>query len=601
MVNEKFLPQRRKERAAMHPLVLHDAFKTHHGDQDKLIAPAETLARFRERVQRAGIELLEETRRIDRGRLGIPVFVSRCGSDARAVIGTLKQMGKGATPEQAEASAVMELAERYSFFSFAANPHAFRVGTRAEIGPEAMAFSYIARSVHDDSDDLDAGRRLFEALPLRWAPATDLARGRLVYIPFDWFFAINEFNGPSAGNCLEEALLQGLCEVVERHVCSRVCHERLAVPGIRPESVRDPVVRGLLERFAACGVELRLADFTLDTGIPTVGVLAWDPSTFPRRSEIVWTAGTTPSPAKALARALTETAQLAGDFDTAGRYVASGLPKPSALDEVRWILEPAARVDLDALPDLSHPNLKTEIERCLEALGRAGLEAFALDTTHPRLRIPACYVIVPGAHFRERSRSTSVALFAARHAANHLAPEAALALLDDLERRLPGRYYVAFYRGLAFLRAGRPEEAAAGFREALERDPHPTETAGIYSHLGSALKECGRYAEAISCLSKGLALDAERPDLLNLLGFCHYKRGEYEEAAAAFRRAIALDPGSAIDHANLGVNLAELGRSLEAIAALQTALALDPEIEFARNRLETLLSSRGAPGAAPGG
>lgn len=601
MVNEKFPPQPPEGRAAVHPLVLNDAFKTHRGDQDKLIAPGETLARFRERVKRAGIRLLEETRRIDRGRLGIPVFISRCGSDARAVIGTLKQMGKGATPEQAEASAVMELAERYSFFSFAGNPHAFRVATRAEIGPQAMEFDYIARSVHDESDDLDAGRRLFEALPLRWTAATDLARGRLVYIPFDWFFAINEFNGPSAGNCLEEALLQGLCEVVERHVCSRVCHGHLPVPGIRPESVRDPVVRGLLDRFSACGVELRLSNLTLDTGIPTVGVIAWDPATFPRRSEIVWTAGTTPSPVKALARALTETAQLAGDFDTAGRYVPSGLPKPSTLEEVRWILEPGTQVDLDALPDLSHPNMKTEIERCLEALGRAGLEAFVVDTTHPRLGIPACYVIVPGAHFRERSRSTSVALFAARHAANHLAPQVALALLADLERRLPGRYYVSFYRGLALLRAGRPEEAVAGFREALERNPHPTETAGIYSHLGAALKECGRYAEAISGLRKGLEHDADRTDLLNLLGFCHYKLGAYEEAATAFRRAIELDPGSAIDHANLGVNLAELGRNLEAIAALQTALALDPEIEFARKRLESLLSSRGTPGAGPAG
>ncbi len=581
----------------MQPIVLQDAFKTHTTDQDKIIPPKETLRRFLERLQASGLDLLEETRRIDSGRLGIPVFVSRCGAEARSVIGTLKQMGKGAGPAQAEASAVMELAERFSFFSFVRNPERFQIGTRTAVGPAAMDFSYIARSVQDDSEDLEAGRALFEALPLRWTWATDLARGKLVQIPFDWFFAINEFNGPSAGNCLEEAILQGLCEVVERHVSSRVWHEKIPVRGIRPDSVRDPVVCGLLDRFRACGVELRLSDFSLDTGIPTVGALAWDPATFPRRSEIVWTAGTTPSPAKALARALTETAQLAGDFDTAGRYVASGLPKPSALQEVDWILDPVEEVELDALPDLSHPNLKAEIERCLAALGRVGLEAFVVDTTHPLLRIPACYVIVPGAHFRERSRSMSVALFAARHAANHLEPERALVLLGDLERRLPGKYYVSFYRGLALVRAGRSEESVSCFREALARDPHPTETAGIYSHLASALKDCGRYAEAISFLQQGLALDADRTDLWNLLGFCRFKTGEHEEAVAAFRRAIELDPGSAIDHANLGVNLAALGRSEEAIEALQTALALDPQIEFARNRLKALLASRDASGA----
>ncbi|MEJ5357684.1 MAG: YcaO-like family protein [Desulfobacterales bacterium] len=581
----------------MQPIVLQDAIKTHTADQDKRIAPEETLRRFLERARASGMDLIRETRRIDSGRLGIPVFISRCGSDARAVIGTLKQMGKGASPAQAEASAVMELAERFSFFSFVRNPEVFQIGTRAAIGSSAMDFSYIARSVQDDSDDLEAGRALFEALPLRWTWATDLARGTLVRVPFDWFFAINEFNGPSAGNCLEEAILQGLCEVVERHVCSRVCHEKIPVRGIRPASVRDPIVRGLLERFRACGVELRLSDFSLDTGIPTVGALAWDPATFPRRSEIVWTAGTTPSPVKALARALTETAQLAGDFDTGGRYVASGLPKPAALNEVGWVVDPVEEVDLDALPELSHPNLKVEIERCLAALGRVGLEAFVVDTTHPRLRIPACYVIVPGAHFRERSRSMSVALFAARHAANHLEPERALALLDDLERRLPGKYYVSFYRGLALVRAGRSEESLSFFRQALVRDPHPTETAGILSHFASALKDCGRYAEAIPLLRQGVALDAERIDLWNLLGFCHFKRSEYEEAVAAFRRAIELDPGSAIDHANLGVNLAALGRREEAIEALQTALALDPGIEFARNRLKALDASPSAPGS----
>jgi ribosomal protein S12 methylthiotransferase accessory factor len=38
-------------------------------------------------------------------------------------------MGKGGTPTQSEASAVMELAERFSFFSFWKNPANFRLDT----------------------------------------------------------------------------------------------------------------------------------------------------------------------------------------------------------------------------------------------------------------------------------------------------------------------------------------------------------------------------------------------------------------------------------------------------------------------------------------
>jgi ribosomal protein S12 methylthiotransferase accessory factor YcaO len=38
---------------------------------------------------------------------------------------------------------------------------------------------------------------------------------------------INEFNGPSAGNCVEEALSQGICELVERHVSSLISTNNL--------------------------------------------------------------------------------------------------------------------------------------------------------------------------------------------------------------------------------------------------------------------------------------------------------------------------------------------------------------------------------------
>ena len=104
-------------------------------------------------------------------------------------------------------------------------------------------------------------------------------------MPFDWFFAINEFNGPSAGNCKEEAILQGICEIVERHVSSIVSHERVRVPAIRPSSSADPMVDDMLAKYARCGIHLFVSDFTLDMGIPTVGVLAYDPATFPQRAK----------------------------------------------------------------------------------------------------------------------------------------------------------------------------------------------------------------------------------------------------------------------------------------------------------------------------
>ena len=78
-------------------ITLQDCLKTYTHDQDKAVTPAETVARVRERLTKAGLNVLAKTERIDNGRLDIPVYVSVCGDDAREVMPTKKQMGKGAT------------------------------------------------------------------------------------------------------------------------------------------------------------------------------------------------------------------------------------------------------------------------------------------------------------------------------------------------------------------------------------------------------------------------------------------------------------------------------------------------------------------------
>jgi ribosomal protein S12 methylthiotransferase accessory factor len=572
----------------MPELMLEDAFKTFTHDQDKTIPPDETLRRFRARLAAARLDLLKDTVRIDNGRLGIPVYLSRCGLDAQRVIGTRKQMGKGATAPQAEASAVMELAERFSLFSFMQDSSRFTDGPLAALKEPAIPFEAIARSVHDASQDLPESRRMFESLPFRWTRAFNLTRGQSVMIPFDWFWSINEFNGSSAGNCKEEAILQGICEIVERHVSSIISHEQRRVPAIRADSAHDPLVVDMLAKYRRCGVRLFLSDFTLDTGIPTVGVLAYDPQTHPQASEIVWTAGTTPSPEKALSRALTEVAQLAGDFNTGANYVASGLPKFRQMSEARYVTDPGAEVALSSLPDLSNTNLRMEIESGVQALARQGLEVFVVETTHPALRIPAYYTIIPGAHFRERARRANVLMFAAKHAAETLDTRAALTALERVDAALPGRYFVQFYLGQVRLRAAEPQRALSHFRRALELDPDPAEVPSIYSYMGVASKEAGHYDAALEFLRQGAAIDPDRTDIHNLMGFCHFKRGEHAEAVAAFQRVIALDPGSAIDYANLGVNYQALGQTEQARDCFRIALSMDPGIDFARERLSQL-------------
>jgi ribosomal protein S12 methylthiotransferase accessory factor len=569
-------------------ITLQDAYKTSTYDQDKIMSPEDTVAKFKGRLQSAQLDILDHTERIDNGRLDIPVFFSVCGEDARQVIGNKKQMGKGASPSQAEASAIMELAERFSFFSFCQNPAHFTLGTYADLKKDALPFEAIALSVHDTTGDLEAARRVFESIPMRWTRAWNLTAGHEVLIPFDWFYAINEFNGPSAGNCQEEALSQGICEIVERHVSSIVSHQKRKTPAIDPASANDAMVQAMLQKYQRNGIRIYVQDFSLDVGIPTVGVFAYDPTTFPGTSELVWTAGTTPSPEKAFSRSLTEVAQLAGDFNSGANYVASGLPKYTRLDQAAFLMEPEATVRLDTLPDLSNDNIRIEVENLVNALAGRDLEVLVIDTMHPHLEIPAFYTIVPGTHFRERAQGTSVGMFSAKLVVENQPPEIALAELEKFDRLLPERYYIQFYMGLSRLNAGCPEEALENFNRALELDPEEEDIPSIYSYLGVCLKDTGRYREALDVLNRGLAVDNERTDLHNLKGFCHFQLKEHEEAIRAFKNVIRLNPASAIDYANVASNYRDLDRHEDAIRYYRMALEIDPSIEFARDNLARL-------------
>ena len=576
------------------PVTYGDCFKHYTYDQDKVCTPEETIAKLKQKLAEVKLDILNGVRRVDTGRLDIPVYFSICGREAYEVIRNKKQLGKGCTPAQSQASACMELVERFSFFSFKQNPTNFIRATYAALKAEGLPLLPLKRllqSVHDENTSEETLAELIADIPIRWAWATNLNRSEMVLVPFSWFYAINEFNGPSAGNTYEEAILQGLCEIAERHVCAVVTRERIEAPLIDPDSITDPVAVELLQKFTRHGIQVYLNDFTLDTGIPTVGAMAIDPSTFPETSEIVYTAGTTPEPNKALIRALTEVAQMSGDFHSKSNYEASGLPKPLSLDEVDYIVNPGRTIQLSDLPDLGDNNMKVEIDRCLAALAKLDMEVLLIDVAHKDLQIPAIYIIVPGAHFRERSMSKNAGLFAAKLAHEQISdPEAQIEQLNKMSTILPQAYFIEFYLGKKKAASNRFQEAIAHFNRALKLNPEAEDLPYIYSFMGECLKDMGEYQGAISVMSLGIEQDDERQDLHNLLGFCHYKLDDYESAVTHFSRSIEVDPSSAIDFANLGVNLRKLNRHDEAVHNFKIALSMEPYMELARNHLDELFA-----------
>jgi ribosomal protein S12 methylthiotransferase accessory factor len=74
-------------------MILKDAYKGYTLDLAKIIPPKETVRRFKKKLKKINLSILEKTTRIDNGRLDIPVYFSICGHDAEDVIGTKKQKG----------------------------------------------------------------------------------------------------------------------------------------------------------------------------------------------------------------------------------------------------------------------------------------------------------------------------------------------------------------------------------------------------------------------------------------------------------------------------------------------------------------------------
>ncbi|MFP3869448.1 MAG: YcaO-like family protein, partial [Syntrophobacteria bacterium] len=465
----------------------------------------------------------------------------------------------------------------------------FPLSSYAAMDENVLPVEQLGLALHDTGVYPESAVSVLRELPFRWTPALNLAQDRETLIPLDWFYTINEYNGPAAGNVLEEAILQGLCEVVERHVASVISHDRLTTPGIDPKSVQDPAARELLDKFRAQNIQLFIRDFSLDTGIPTVGVLAWDPVTFPESSEIVFTAGTATSPEKSLVRTLTEVAQLAGDFQNRTSY-APTLPKYSTLDEAAYMTASTSVVPISTLPDVSHENFKTEIDRCVACLERIGLEVLVVDITHPELGIPAVHTIVPGAHFLDRTRDTSIPFHAAKIISQTLEGPAALAGIQRLLEAFGERYDLYFFVGLVLEYEERPAKALTQFHRALELDPRPLDIASIHTHIGVCLKDLEDYRGAIESLERARECDPHLKEIYHLLGFCYFKLKEHERSIEQFEKALEIDPGSAIDYANIGSNLRELGHKKEAIRLYRMALELDPSIDFARESLTRLES-----------
>jgi predicted CXXCH cytochrome family protein len=163
-------------------------------------------------------------------------------------------------------------------------------------------------------------------------------------------------------------------------------------------------------------------------------------------------------------------------------------------------------------------------------------------------------------------------------------------LQAEIARRKTERPEFYMELGDALQRAGRPEEAAAAFRTALEKRPG---SATLWARLAMPLRASGKAQEPLEALRKSIEADPNQPELWLNLGLLQSDLGDKNAAIESLRKSIALDPEVADTHHSLGGVLEQTGQLAEAEAEFRTALKIRPAMQGPHAHLGYLLANRG--------
>lgn len=363
--------------------------KRFHEGTHRIRPPAETWEAVQPLLPRAGITRVADVTGLD--RVGLPVFQAVRPASLNLSV----SQGKGASPDAARVSAVMEALELW---------HAEDLGHL----PQAVMSFREAR--YANPIPLDALRwsttlPVPGGLQVPWVRAQSLSTDQQAWLPrrmLEIDFGVGPeappplfdatSNGLASGNCREEALLHALCELVERHGLWLAHQEPQRRVPVIEESVEAPWCRELIGRIRGAGMKLVIRDLTWELGLPVFLVDLAAPD-LPR----VWRgSGCHTSRDVALSRALTEAAQsrltyIAGSRDDI-HSPWTGSRVYLAYEE---LVEPRGERDLAAAPDLSTASVASDLDGVVERLADHGYEPFFVDLTRPEIGVPVVAAFVP--------------------------------------------------------------------------------------------------------------------------------------------------------------------------------------------------------------
>ncbi|TRZ75788.1 MAG: hypothetical protein D4R93_04405 [Deltaproteobacteria bacterium] len=213
----------------------------------------------------------------DLDRIGIPVFICH---RTRPDNSRTSHTGKGVSQIQAQVSLTMESIERYSsefkdeYKSKLVSDSYNQLKRKFNIlDPHEMILSKISDYDHDRD--------------IHWVWGCDLARDEdilvpacAVYHPYhldNVFLMDTHTNGIAAGNTMEEAVVHGLAELIERDAWSLARYERNYSDALFIEDEpANQFIINIFERIENANIEIVAKDITSDIGVPVIAAFSRD-------------------------------------------------------------------------------------------------------------------------------------------------------------------------------------------------------------------------------------------------------------------------------------------------------------------------------------
>ncbi len=381
--------------------------------------------------------VVAELRRDRRSPAGIECFVSghNLAVARRTVAGVRDGLrsvsgGKGVTATEARASALGEAIERHCAVRQGDEPAAR--GSLRELGDQAIHPNDCQLFADHQFDHRESWNRRasgFQRVPApfdpdlvtEWTPLWSLTHQRQRWLPTSMLYFPRDpddldprlpwpdSNGNAAGSSLEDAVVQGFLELVERDAVALWWYNRTRQPAVDLSSVAAPWLCELLERYTDLGRRVWLLDVTTDLGVPAVVALsAPEDGT---GTGVAFGFGAHFDPVLAVRRAMTELGQLLPAMAAAQH--APDAADPALLTwwrDVRppehpYLLPspaetPRTMADYDYAP---RDDLLDDVQACAELAGEHGTELLVLEQTRPDIGLPVVKTVVPGLrHFWAR-------------------------------------------------------------------------------------------------------------------------------------------------------------------------------------------------------